>query len=404
VLTYKELRAIFFISLYELFYYSLLPIIFLVSKFSHNLSRQLHHRSVSNSEIDIIKKRRARYQKSIIFHCSSAGEYEQIKPLVNYLLARSDTYVHIFFLSYSGLNFAKIKNEGASVSICPHDFRKNWNKLITAIEPDLAIVVRYELWPGFLYTVHKQAKLWLVNYNQDSNSKLSQLLQKPLLLFFDRVYTTKNSNQTGDTRYIYCGDTKFDRAYDNFIIRKSQPSKVSQDFFDYTISKTLVGGSVWRQDVEVILSAYNQLDNTSKKETNIIFVPHDLSDKNIQKIKHACLAYGLNTQIYYSAGQKIEPNTQVVIVNTMGMLTEIYSYGSLAFVGGAFHHKVHNTLEPAAFNLPIAFGPRYLSQAEASKLIEENIAVAVANAKELSKWWIDNLKKDKDNKRESILK
>jgi len=405
VIKNRSLLTLILLIFYELCYFLLIPVLLLLSKTSKKLTKQLRQRSVTQQQITKIEDIRSRYQKSVVFHCSSAGEYEQVKPLVDNLLQEGSVYVHIFFLSYSGLDFASIKDEKASISICPHDFRRNWDKILSAAQPDLAIVVRYELWPGFLYTAQEHSPLWLINYNKNSNSNLSKLVQKPLLRFFSKIYTL-NQVPENNPKYVHSGDTKFDRAYYNFANRQTVDSQLRVDFSGYTRRKTLIGGSVWLEDVKVIFAAYNLLSKPEKKQTNIILVPHDLSEENIQNLTIESVKAGIPVQVYLDEGQKINQATQVIIVNMMGKLAEIYSYGTLAFVGGAFHHKVHNILEPATFNLPIAFGPSYQSQAEAEQLIGEKLAISVTNSTELSKWWINNLEKDKTgpNNEESNLK
>ncbi len=381
---------------YEICYRILVPFLHIFSSFSPRLKRQLKNRSVDLETINQIKAERKKFSQAVIFHCSSAGEYEQAKPIIDRLLKSNDIYVHIFFLSYSGLEFAHIKKEKAYTSICPHDLLHNWQQLFLAINPNISIVVRYELWPNFLYRARQHGALWLINYNKKSASIFTKFLHKIFLNLFDRIYSSSTEIYKSEgTKYINSSDTKFDRAYEIFLGKRKKHSHVKNDFKSFTSLMTLVGGSVWLPDITELLSAYNSLSPALQSKTNMILAPHDLSAKNIEQIESEIRRFKLPYQVYTATGQQILEDTKVVIVNSMGLLSELYSYGSLAFIGGAFHHKVHNTLEAAAFNIPIAFGPRFHSQAEAEQLICKGLAVSVSNSLELSNWWINIVEKDK---------
>lgn len=345
-----------------------------------------------------IKQRRDVYSKCIIFYCSSAGEYEQARPLASTLVERG-IFVHILFFSESGINFASIRNESLSYSLAPIDTRKNWDTFFSYLRPNLCIVVRHEFWPCFLYKASSYCKVILINGSLKSTSFLSLFLKKNLVKYFDLIYVVSKAERDNfqknlslkESELKILGDSKYDRVIER-VENKKQAETFSRKFSDS--SKKLVIGSAWEADCLVILEAYSLYKKQESTPLQIIIVPHQPTEEFVAWLRSKCRDFNFSSEIY-SNENTVQLNAEIIIVDVVGILFDIYSVGDLAFVGGGLHHEVHNVLEPSAFALPLAFGPRYQNSHEAREIASENLARVVSTSVECLDWIRNSLKKGK---------
>lgn len=379
----------FLIYVYSMLILSIYPVIKIFSLFSKSLKDQLINRKAF-----VCNKNKITSKRSVVFFVSSAGEYEQAKPIITRLQKTyPNIYIFIFFFSVSGIKFIQKRGESVPYGLSPLDTVWNWKKVFTAVSPQVTIVIRHELWPAFLYVASQYSRLILVDAgNNNITKKKAGFLMSFLYSFFHDIFTTSPKDidffkgDSEKSEIIFSGDTKYDRVLERIKEKKEEIDRLKSVF--KKISKDhrwFIIGSGWHKDIDVCLNAYLKIKE--KSLWKIIIAPHDISDKMINWVIKQCDIRGLTYGLFSEINESL-PNIDVIIINVMGKLSEIYGCADLGFVGGALHYKIHNVLEPAAHGLNIAFGPKYHNQKEAEILAEKGLAKVIENSDELFNWWI----------------
>jgi len=307
--------------------------------------------------------------KSIWMHCASLGEFEQGRPLLEALRkSKPDYKIILSFFSPSGYEVRK-GYEGADVVVyLPIDSPSNSRKFIELAHPDIAIFVKYEFWPNILRVLkEKSIETILVSgiFRED------QLFFKPYggwmkksLGSFSHFFVQNKRSKTlleniGITNVSISGDTRFDRVAN--ILEQNNTLGFLEDFVKDQV--VLVAGSTWSSDESYLV---NFINKNMHKNLRCIIAPHNINSKEILKLKKALTC----TTSMYSEGA-LKKDAKVFIVDTVGILTKIYSYADIAYVGGGFDKEgVHNVLEPAVFGIPLVIGPIYDKFEEAKELVE----------------------------------
>ena len=354
--------------------------------------------------VDLARKRRT-YKKSVVFFCSSAGEYEQAKPVI-WRLQNADVFCHIFFFSRSGYSFALARKETTSFSLAPWDVLWSWGGLLSALAPNASVVVRHEFWPGFIGSARYWGPLFLVDavppsrLNREPGWKtdLSSWWKRYILLWADiRVFTVDKAGTEFFVNRVGCsaqsvnqiGDTKYDRVIERTAQTSEHTIQGSHSFWAASDRPVLIVGSAHVPDLELVLNACS-LSGAPKLQ--LIVVPHDISSANISlmcaKFKRVGRPYELSSDLRSLSSDHplLAPNV-ALIVDSMGQLSELYKGSDLAFVGGAVHAKVHNVLEPAAWGIPMTSGILISNSQEALHLCERRLLVASNDPKELIETW-----------------
>ena len=316
----------------------------------------------------------------IWFHSASLGEFEQGIPIIEKLKSDYPTYkILVTFFSPSGYEVRKNYPLADCVTYLPFDTKRNARKFIDSVNPKLAIFIKYEFWPNFLK---------LLKQHQIPTLLVSGIFRKDQLFFkgyggfyrkalktFDHFFVQNKVskellNSIGFQNVGLSGDSRFDRVYS---ITK-QPKKL--DFIDaFTKDKiTLVAGSTWPDDEAILL---NYINNSSSDNEKFIIAPHNIHESEIQQLIQSC-----NKQICRYSDPKKNNTAQVLIIDSIGLLTAIYGYASMAYVGGGFNKSgIHNILEPATYGLPIIIGPNYEKFNEAVALVNLKGCVSIKNNK-----------------------
>ena len=307
--------------------------------------------------------------KSIWMHCASLGEFEQGRPLLEALRkSKPDYKIILSFFSPSGYEVRK-GYEGADVVVyLPIDSPSNSRKFIELVHPDIAIFVKYEFWPNILRVLkEKSIETILVSgiFRED------QLFFKPYggwmkksLGSFSHFFVQNKRSKTlleniGITNVSISGDTRFDRVAN--ILEQNNTLGFLEDFVKDQV--VLVAGSTWSSDESYLV---NFINKNMHKNLRCIIAPHNINSKEILKLKKTLTC----TTSMYSEGA-LKKDAKVFIVDTVGILTKIYSYADIAYVGGGFDKEgVHNVLEPAVFGIPLVIGPIYDKFEEAKELVE----------------------------------
>ncbi len=309
--------------------------------------------------------------KTIWIHCASLGEFEQGRPIIEQLRKSHPSYkIVLSFFSPSGYEVRKDYEEVDLVVYLPLDTIHNAKEFISLLQPSLAIFVKYEFWPNILNELKQHSiSTILVSgiFREDQiffksyGGWMKKSLRSFSHFFLQNDSSEKLLNNIGFNNTSISGDTRFDSVAN--ILRQENQLDFLEDFVKG--NQVLVAGSTWPID-ETYLTSF--LNMKLPENFRCIIAPHNINPKEIQKLKkriHPKTAL-------YSEGI-IDENVKIFIADTVGILTKIYSYADMAYVGGGFGKEgVHNVLEPAVFGLPLVIGPIYDKFEEAKDLVTLN--------------------------------
>lgn len=332
-------------------------------------------------------------RKRVLIYCSSAGEYEQALPLAH-RLEEKGVFVHIVLFSHSGLNFAKKRKERLSYSLAPFDRFKNWNKIFDKIRPDIVLIVRHEVWPCFLFAAKSRAKVCLINGSLKSFSFSSLFFKRIFFRYFEKICVVSDLEKQSFLDHFQIshiqttGDTKYDRVLERVVeIRERQ-----RDFPGLSSdAKKVIIGSAWDADVDLVFEAFVKLKEKTLQKLQLIVAPHQPNQKFKEKVLEMCQEAKLSFCTLSEAGD-FAPD--VLFIDSIGILFELYAHCDCCFVGGALHFEVHNVLEPIAFDLPVAFGPNYKNSHEAVELVKQDLAKVLSDSQECQIWLEEELFKE----------
>lgn len=385
------------------------PLAILMSQFSDRVKAQITGRpNVDEVVVDLARKRR-QFDDCVVFFCSSAGEYEQAKPLIERLTLAGNVLCHVFFFSVSGAKFIKARKDSVSWALSPPDHVWAWGSLFAALRPSKTVIIRHEVWPAFLWIASQWGKVIIVDAVVPSllgrqgkwKEKLNLAIKAWLLRFVDRICVVARPDQDFFERWlqippskiIVTGDTKYDR-----VIERAREKRKSVDemrsFFNEKwnptgCDMTLIGGSVHVPDVELLMQVFS---GDELGRIKILLVPHDVSSGNVARIyetvKNAGFSCELLSEIEASSFRFLGQHPRVILADEMGRLSDLYGIADFAWVGGAVHAKVHNVLEPAAWGLPVSCGLHFKNSQEAVALHKSGLLFAAGNAEALRRHWL----------------
>ena len=312
----------------------------------------------------------------IWFHCSSLGEFEQGRPLIESIRKR-DTGRNILLTFYSPSGYEVRKNyPGADfVFYLPLDTRRNARRFLSMLHIQKAYFIKYEFWYHLLTSLKdRNIPAYLVSgiFRKDQVFFRSwgKWFRK-ILASFDHLFVQQQSSldlleRIGIQNVSLAGDTRFDRV--RAIV---QGIKKDSRFTAFTGSTfTIIAGSTWPQDEELLVRYINQTD----RQIKWIIVPHEIHESGITRLASQVHK---KCQRYTSLTNSELSQTTVIIVDTIGILSSLYQYGKVAYIGGGFGKGIHNTLEAATFGLPVIFGPKYQKFQEAVDLVANAAAFPV---------------------------
>lgn len=391
----------FILTIYSALLFIFFKILQLLTFWSSYWQRQFSGRRLPPGQLFELKSQATNCDMRCIFFVSSAGEYEQAKPLIERLKNKQSVFILIVFFSDSGFQYARSMQETCTYIKAPLDTLWNWRRLLGVLKPTLTVVVRHELWPGFCYLAAKRSEQFILIDGQRNNriteSMPRRLISQWLMSHFSMIYVIDRSDKefyhevlgVPHNRLKVSGDTKYDRVFQRLEERRTLASQLTDVLRRYDSSqKRLVIGSAWLPDVELVLQAY--LDFPLRTFWQIIIAPHDISDSMLNQIMNKCRDLGLSVQRYSSLlhGEKWPGfSGDVLLLDQMGLLAEVYAAVDAAFIGGALHARVHNVLEPACRGVPITFGPRYQTSREAVVLVDRSAIIPVSSVTEMLAWW-----------------
>lgn len=322
--------------------------------------------------------------KTIWFHCASLGEFEQGLPIMQALKIAKPSYkLVVSFFSPSGYEIKKNTPIADCIVYLPLDTKKNAKKFISALHPSLVFFVKYEFWPNYLFQLKKQNISTLLissvfREDQIFFKSYGGFMRKALFTFQHIFVQDKNSEallKTIKFNKVTCsGDTRFDRVSHQIEVDNSLP------FIEQFINKKLcvVCGSTWAEDEAVLIDYIN----SASSEVKFIIAPHQIEKEKIEKLR---LKIKSKTILYSEMAGKEIQDSSVFIIDTIGLLSKIYSYADIAYVGGAMGKTgLHNILEPATFGIPILIGKNFKNFPEAERLQHLAGLFSIESASEFS--------------------
>ena len=336
---------------------------------------------------DVFKTLEAKIQandKSIWFHAASLGEYEQGLPVIEKIKEKYPSHkIIVTFFSPSGYEVRKNNTVANCTVYLPLDTQKNAKQFIELTNPELVFFIKYEYWPNYLNELKKRnIKTYLISGILRENQAFFKWyggFYRKALNAFDFFFVQNESSKQllqslGHQNVLVSGDTRFDRV--STILEKNNTLNFIAEFKDNKI--TVVVGSSWPKDEEIIAQYINEYSNENVK---FIIAPHNIKAEQIAKLKALITK---PTALFSEKENQSLSDQQVFIIDTIGILTKIYSYADIAYVGGGFGNPgIHNILEPATFGIPIVIGPNYSHFAEATALVKLEGCVSIANNKDL---------------------
>jgi 3-deoxy-D-manno-octulosonic-acid transferase len=333
--------------------------------------------------------------KTLWFHCASLGEYEQGLPVFEKVKTMYPQHkVVLTFFSPSGYEVKKNTPIADVVVYLPLDTSANAKRFLNLVHPALVVFVKYEIWPNYLLEVKKRhIKAILISAlfrkNQSFFKPTGQWMQKALFAFNHIFVQNEESkqllNNIGYNDVTISGDTRFDRVSNQLNINNTLNfiETFKQDHL------CVVVGSSWPDDEALFINFINE--DTSN--TKYIIAPHNIKSAQIANLKTKLKQA---TILYSEKDISDLQNAKVFIIDTIGILSKIYSYADIAYVGGGLGTSgLHNTLEAAVFGVPIIIGNHYKKFPEASAMIEKQGMFSISNQTELNSVLI-NLINDED--------
>jgi len=322
----------------------------------------------------------ARY---IWVHCASLGEFEQGRPLIEEIKKQFPEYrILLTFFSPSGYEIRKNYELADIVMYLPVDTRRNAKRFLRLVQPEKAFFIKYEYWHFYIDELKKRnIPLYIVsaifreNQYFFKNSLWGKWYRKMLLKtehFFVQNEKSAQLLQTiGLNNFTVSGDTRFDRVAT--IARSAKEIPLVEKFKNN--QPLLIAGSTWKPDEELLAAFINNHPNLK-----VVLAQHEFTDSNINKLEQLLKTSHIRLSI---ADENEVARFQVLIIDSVGLLSSLYRYGNLAYIGGGFGVGIHNILEAATFGLPIIFGPNYEKFKEAVDLKNTGGAFPIQNFNEL---------------------
>lgn len=330
---------------------------------------------------ELLRQQMEKDAQYIWFHAASLGEFEQGRPLIEKIRMKYPEYkILLTFFSPSGYEVRKNYRGADVVCYLPFDKPRNVKKFLDIVNPSMAFFIKYEFWKNYLDELNKRR---IPVYSVSSIFRKDQVFFKwyggtyrHVLTDFDHLFVQNETSKRflsriGITKVTVVGDTRFDRVLQIREEAKELPliSKFKGESF------TLVAGSSWGPDEDLFLEYFN-----NHPEMKLIIAPHVIDENHlveiISKLKRPYVRYT-------RADERNVGKADCLIIDCFGLLSSIYRYGEIAYIGGGFGVGIHNTLEAAVYGIPVVIGPKYQKFMEALQLVDAKGAFSIKDYDEL---------------------
>ena len=337
----------------------------------------------------------AAFKGALWIHVSSVGEFEQARPLIERLKVKGERLkIVLTFFSPSGYELRKNYDKVDAVYYLPFATRRNAKRFLDALQPQKAIFVKYEFWPAYLRELSKRN---IPTFSISAIFREKQLFFRwwgkwylRLLTCFTRIYVQDEASrdllqQHGIEQVSVTGDTRFDRVRDVMAAAQSTTSERLAPIREFTegCERVIIAGSSWPQDEALLVRYANE-----HPDVKLILVPHEIDEKHMHFIFNLLqgrfVRYtALHAQPNAEQRRSLMQHMQVLVIDTIGLLSSMYQFGQVAYIGGGFGVGIHNTIEAAVYGVPVIFGPNYSRFREAKGLIAAGGARSIATYAEL---------------------
>lgn len=319
----------------------------------------------------------------IWIHCASLGEFEQGRPLIEQFKTTYPNYkILLTFFSPSGYEVRKNYALVDWVFYLPLDSSSNAQRFLSITRPQLAIFVKYEYWYFYLYNLKQQK---IPSFLISAIFRKKQIFFRTyggffrkILFFFETIFVQDSDSKIrlqniGVSHVVITGDTRLDRV----LAIKNQDQKNTKVAQFCSDSLVIICGSTWQPD-ETILAAAAAQETTYKW----IIAPHEIDEKHLQQLEQR---FAFTTTIRYSdtVSDLQLKEARLLIIDNIGLLSSIYAYANIAYIGGGFGAGIHNILEAAVFKIPVLFGANYHKFKEAQDLIKSEVAFEIKSAEDV---------------------
>ncbi len=350
----------------------------LAAPFNEKASLLSKGRRQARKEIKGFKRGEGRL---VWFHAASLGEFEQGRPVMERLREMEpDTKILLTFFSPSGYEIRKNYTGADYIYYLPGDTPGNAARFVKTFRPDAAVFVKYEFWYNYLNELHRhRIPVYLISSifrPEQPFFKSWGGLHRKMLGFFERLFVQDGQSiellkNIGITRTHLTGDTRFDRVKQ--IADAAKDIEIVRQFCNG--QPAVVCGSTWPPDEDILMEYINNYSGKYKW----ILAPHEIGESHIKAILDKCHK---KTARYTQASSDIA-ECEVLIIDCIGLLSSVYRYGNISYIGGGFGVGIHNTLEAAVYGIPVIFGPKYHKFNEAVTLIKEGGGFSINNGTEL---------------------
>ena len=323
----------------------------------------------------ILREKIDRNAKYIWFHASSLGEFEQGRPMMEKIKGEHPEYkILLTFFSPSGYEVRKNYNGADVICYLPFDTPYRVKKFLNLVNPAIAVFIKYEFWGNYLHELKRRGiPVYIISAIFRRDQLFFQWFgysYRKMLYCFTHLFVQDDRskellNEFGIRNVTVTGDTRFDRVLDVRNQARELPN-VERFVCEGGEEKhlTLIAGSSWPQDEEILIPYFNE-----HPEMKLIIAPHEIHREHLMYIESLLKRPSVRLSDVKQDPSLLE-GKDCLIIDSFGLLSSIYRYGTIAYIGGGFGAGIHNTLEAAVYGIPVIFGPRYQKFKEARDLIK----------------------------------
>ena len=335
---------------------------------------------------------------AVWIHAASVGEFEQVRPLIERLRREHpDIKIVVTFFSPSGYEARKNYAQVDAVVYLPFATRRKAKRFLDVLQPSMALFVKYEFWPAYLRELKKRD---IPTYSISAIFRPTQRFfhwygkgALRLMHCFTHIFVQDEASRRllaehGVHDCSVAGDTRFDRVNEVLVATREHPDgrllPIAQ--FVENAGRVVVAGSTWPEDEELLTQWCNEV--AAFNDAKLILVPHEINEEHLhdifQRFKGRFVKYSdISAMPSNLSRVNILRRAKVMVIDTIGLLSSIYQFGHVAYVGGGFGEGIHNTIEAAVYGVPVVFGPNYHHFREAQGLIDSGAARSINNYNEL---------------------
>ncbi len=325
-------------------------------------------------------------RRTLWMHVSSLGEFEQGRPIIELWKEQfPDDRIMLSFYSPSGFNIRKNYPLADLVFYLPLDTKKNMNRLLDQIKPDLFVLVKYDFWPNLLRALHKRKiPSYLISARFRPNQYFFRFWGSAFLrqlkvfrwIFVQDEESKKLLEEHHFDRVVVAGDTRVDAVMQEG--RKERNKAIGQ-------KGVVIGGSTWQAEEKMLAELWKSDEfKDLRKDWQLVIAPHDISEAHLAAIKNLFGKEMVRLSRCEERMPQVLNQHSIILIDSIGLLSSLYESADIAIIGGGFGKGIHNILEPAAFGLSVVFGPKWTKFREAGSLIEAGAAFPVNDQESFS--------------------